>query len=81
MKANLSPDGKWKSFPQHNNLLQYVPTGMFYGRVKINGKVVRSKLDTAVFTNAKEKLRDFLDERQRKAKTTTTDTFAAARPK
>jgi hypothetical protein len=36
--TNLSPDGKWRSFPKVQNPLQYVGTGTFYDRVKADGK-------------------------------------------
>ena len=35
---------------------------MFYGRVKVRGKTIRRKLDTAVYTTAKLRLLDFLKE-------------------
>jgi integrase len=79
--ANLSPDGKWKSFPRVPNLLRYVPNGMFYGRTKVNGEVVRRKLDTTVFTTAKLRLADFLKD-QGNARTecpAACDTFKDAR--
>jgi len=40
-----------------------VPSGVFFGRTKVNGKVVRQSLETNVFTTAKLKLNDFLKER------------------
>ena len=55
--AKISPDGKWKSFPQVPCLLQYVPTGIFYGR-KVRKKINKDKLETAVFTTAELKLND-----------------------
>jgi integrase len=65
----LSPDGKWRSFPKVPNLLQYVSTGTYFARVKVNGKVIRrtlkiGKTDVASFTTAKERLRDFLTKHQ-----------------
>jgi integrase len=80
-EANLSPDGKWKSFPRTPNLLQYAPSGVFFGRIKIGGKVCRRSLETKVFTTAKLKLVDFVKE-QRKGRTTgpaVLDTFRDAR--
>ena len=47
--ANLSPDGKWRSFPKVPNLVQYVSTGTYFGRVKIEGKVFRESLETDVY--------------------------------
>ena len=56
--ANLSPDGKWRSFPKVPNLVQYVSTGTYFGRVKIEGKTFRESLNTNVFTTAKLLLGD-----------------------
>src|SRR5215469_15349805 len=52
-ETRLSPDGKWRSFPKVPNLLQYVNTGVYFGRVKIEGKIFRESLETDVFTTAK----------------------------
>jgi len=56
-----SKDGKWKTFPQVPGLMQYVPSGKFFARVKVRndrGKesVTRHSLETDVFTTAKVKL-------------------------
>lgn len=56
----LSPDGKWRSFPKVPNLLQYVSTGLYFARVKVNGKLIRRGLETTVFSTAKLKLGDFI---------------------
>jgi integrase len=56
----LSPDRKWRSFPKVPNLLQYVNTGLYYARVKVNGKLIRRGLNTKVFEDAKLLLHDFL---------------------
>lgn len=56
----LSPDGKWRSFPKVPNLLQYVSTGLYYARVKVNGKLIRRGLNTKTFEDAKLLLHDFL---------------------
>lgn len=61
---NLSKDGKWRSFPKVPNLLQYVSNGVYYGRIKVNGKLIRESLQTKVWTTAKLKLTDFLKEKQ-----------------
>jgi integrase len=76
---NLSPDGKWRSFPKVPNLLQYVSTGVYFGRVKVNGKLYRESLDTNVFTTAKLKLPDFIKAKQKKAARPVMGTFSAAR--
>src|SRR5262245_42723312 len=56
----LSPDGKWRSFPQVPNLLQYVSTGLYFARVKVNGKLIRRSLNAKTFEEAKLALHDFL---------------------
>jgi integrase len=58
--ANLSADGQWESFPNVPNLLRYVGSGAYYGRVKVRGKLIRQSLKTDVFTTAKLRLLDFL---------------------
>jgi hypothetical protein len=37
-EEHLSSDGKWRSFPKVPHLLQYVISGNYFGKVKINGK-------------------------------------------
>src|SRR5437016_12066992 len=66
-KERLSPDGKWKSFPKVSHLLQYVSTGVYFARVKVNGKLIRQSLETVVYSDALLKLPDFL-KKQRKSK-------------
>jgi len=57
----LSPDGKWRSFPKVPNLLQYVSTGLYFARVKVQGKLIRRSLQKAsTFEEAKLALHDFL---------------------
>ena len=60
--ANLSADGKWRSFPKVPNLLQYVVAGTYYARCKVQGKPVRASLETDVFSTAKLRLPDKLKE-------------------
>jgi len=57
--GRLSPDGKWKSFARVPNLLQYVPSRAYYGRVRVGGKLIRRSLRTTAFTTAKLRLADF----------------------
>ncbi len=62
----LSPDGKWRSFPKVPNLLQYVDTGTYFARTKINGKLIRRSLRKAgTFEEAKLALGDFRKEHDR----------------
>jgi integrase len=55
--TTTSKDGKWKSYLTHAGLMQYVPSGVFFARAKVNGVVKRASLDTDVFTTAKDRLR------------------------
>jgi hypothetical protein len=63
------------------NLLQYVTSGVYFGKVKIEGKVFRSSLKTDVFTTAKLRLADFIQEKHRRqrAQQAIAGTFAEAR--
>lgn len=58
---HLSKDGKWRSFPKVPNLLQYVMSGTYYARCKVNGKPIRASLETDVFTTARLRLPDKLN--------------------
>ena len=58
----ISIDGKWRSFPKVPNLLQYVIAGTYYARCKVDGKPVRSSLETVVISVAKVRLQDKLKE-------------------
>ncbi len=77
--ARLSPDSKWRSFPKVPNLVQYVNTGTYFGRIKIEGKVFRESLDTDVFTTAKLRLGDFIKKKRKRAANPMTNSFADAR--
>ena len=77
--ASLSPDGKWRSFPKAPNLLQYVNTGAYFGRVKIEGKIFRESLETDVFTTAKLLLGDWIKKKRKRAARPMVGTFAEAR--
>jgi integrase len=78
-ETNISPDGKWKSFPRVPHLLQYVPSGQFFGRLKVNGKIVRQRLKTEVFSTAKLRLGDFIKAQHKRAARVVTGTFSEAR--
>ena len=55
---NLSKDGQWRSFPKVPCLLQYVSNDNYYGRIRVNGKLIRVSLKTKVWTTAKLRLSD-----------------------
>jgi hypothetical protein len=46
-EEHLSKDGRWRSFPRVPHLLQYVSNGNYYGRIKLNGKLLRESLQTS----------------------------------
>src|SRR2546426_889654 len=79
-KARLSPDGKWRSFPKVPNLLQYVSTGLYFARVKVNGKLIRRSLTANTFEEAKLALHDFVSKEAKKRHVTGAPvTFGEAR--
>lgn len=78
-EPRLSKDGKWRSFPKVPGLLQYVASGSYFGKLKVNGKQIRRSLGTDVFTTAKLRLGDFAKEQRRKAARPVAGTFAEAR--
>ena len=53
---------EWRSFPKVPNLLQYVRTGTYFARTKVQGKTFRASLETKVLTTAKLRLADKLKE-------------------
>jgi integrase len=59
---HLSANGKWRSFPKVPHLLQYVISGNYFGKVKINGRKIRRSLQTSVWSTAQLRLNDFLKE-------------------
>lgn len=50
----------WRFDPRVPCLLQYVPSGTYYVRVKFGGKIIRKSLATSVHAEAKIRLLDFL---------------------
>jgi integrase len=79
LRDTISPDGKWRSFRKVPNLLQYVGTGTYFGRVKVEGKVFRESLETNVFTTAKLLLGDFIKKKRKSVTNPVVGSFAAAR--
>jgi integrase len=76
----LSPDGKWRSFPKVPNLLQYVNTGLYFARLKVNGKLIRRSLKARTFEEAKLARHDFITKESKKRRDAGAPvTFAEAR--
>ena len=56
---------KWQK-TQYSNLIRYVPSGMFFARLRVAGKLIRQSLKTDRISVAKLKLSD-LESRERRA--------------
>ena len=54
----------WQKTP-YPNLIRYVPSGTYFGRVKTAGKLIRRSLETHVLEVAKLRLSDFLKDHRR----------------
>jgi len=69
-KSESKPEKLWQK-TQYRNLIRYVPSGTFYGRVRVAGKLIRRSLKTDSITTAKLRLADMeKDERQTAARGT-----------
>ncbi len=60
--TTTSPDGKWKTYHACAGLMQYVPSGVFFARVKVGKTVKRASLETDTLTTAKDRLRAKVNE-------------------
>ncbi|MDB6054580.1 MAG: Integrase family protein [Verrucomicrobiales bacterium] len=61
MKAKVSEQNQlWTKAPVAN-LLRYEPSGIYFARAKVRGKLIRKSLDTNVLSVAKLRLSDVLD--------------------
>ena len=58
------PKSPWQKTP-YPNLIRYVPSGSYFGRVKVDGKLIRRSLETHVLDVAKLRLSDFLKDHRR----------------
>lgn len=76
--SSPSKDGKWRSFPKVPHLLQYVTSGTYYARVKVGGKPIRESLGTSVFSTAKARLVDSLNDKREAPSASDQPTFAGA---
>ncbi|HWN93474.1 MAG TPA: site-specific integrase, partial [Methylomirabilota bacterium] len=55
---------RWQK-TRYTNLVRYEPSGTYFARVRIGGKLFRESLDTKSVAVAKMKLNDFIKEKQR----------------
>lgn len=63
-------DSDWVKTP-YPNLIRYKPSGNYFGRVRVNGKLIRRSLETHVLSVAKLKVSDFLQDTDRSLGLTT----------
>ncbi len=72
--ANLGKD--WQK-TQYANLVRYVPSGTYYARLRVKGKLIRRSLKTDVVSVAKLRLGDF--EKQERQRAESCDSVAAGK--
>ena len=67
--TSASRKAEMRSGSKHRipNLIRYRPSGTYFGRVRVNGKLIRRSLETHVLSVAKVKLSDFLQDYRRLA--------------
>src|SRR5437667_9576789 len=65
-KRKLAADVDWLKTP-YPNLIRYKPSRTYFGRVRVNGKLIRRSLETHELSVAKLKLSDFLQDHRRLA--------------
>lgn len=62
-KAETEKSSDWVKSPVAN-LVRYKPSGIYFARVRVKGKLFRASLDTDIITVAKIRLTDFISERR-----------------
>lgn len=62
-KSGKPRSSPWQTTPVAN-LVRYEPSGAYYARLRVAGKLVWKKLDTDVFSVAKQRLPDFVKEQR-----------------
>ena len=62
--GNSKTKSLWTKAPVAN-LIRYEPSGIYFVRAKVRGKLIRKSLDTNVLSVAKQRLADVLDAEQR----------------
>ena len=68
-KANAAtPDKEWQKTP-YSNLIRYVPSGIYYARLRVKGKLIRKSLKTDVLSVGKLRLGDFEKHERQRAET------------
>jgi integrase len=62
--GNSKTESLWTKAPVAN-LVRYEPSGIYFARAKVRGKLIRKSLDTNVLSVAKQRLADVLDAEHR----------------
>ena len=65
-KSEPKRDSLWQK-TQFANLIRYAPSGTYYARVRVKGKLIKRSLETTSITVAKMKLGDMVKEEREKA--------------
>jgi len=64
--SNAASSGKEWQRTSYSNLIRYIPSGTYYARLRVKGKLIRRSLNTDLISVAKLRLTDFeRQERQR----------------
>src|SRR5258708_5492028 len=63
-QTSAAKPGKVWQKTQYANLLRYVPSGTYFARIRVGGKLIRRSLESTVLSRAKLKLAD-LDKEER----------------
>jgi len=66
-KKNAAPSDKCWQKTQYTNLIRYIPSGKFYARLRVKGKLIRKSLKTDVLSVAKLRLGDFEQDKREAA--------------
>ena len=64
---HISPDGKWETMSRPRGLMRYRPSGVFFGRTRYKGKLLKGTLETTVYDEACARLPEYI-KRWRSAK-------------
>jgi iron-sulfur cluster repair protein YtfE (RIC family) len=57
-KETAKADKDWQKTP-YSNLIRYIPSGSYYARLRVKGKLIRRSLKTSLISVAKLRLSDF----------------------
>ena len=63
-----TPDKEWQKTP-YSNLIRYVPSGIYYARLRVKGKLIRKSLKTDMLAVGKLRLGDFEKQERQRAET------------